>query len=215
MFTGIVEATGKIARADRQSDAVTLVIATDLDPGEVGASLAIDGTCLTVTAKTAGAVTAVVGPETLAKTTLGGLRAGDEVNLERPMRLGDRLGGHLVLGHVDATGTIQSKTPVGPAVEIWIAAPPEILRYVIIKGSIAVDGISLTVNRATETAFEVTIIPHTREATTLDRKAVGARVNLEADLIGKYVERLFEARAAGFPPSGLTLEKLKEYGFAD
>jgi riboflavin synthase len=215
MFTGIVEATGKIARADHQAESVTLVIATDLDPGDIGASLAIDGTCLTVTAKTKGAVTAVVGPETLAKTTLGALRVGDEVNLERPMRLGDRLGGHLVLGHVDATGAIQSKTPVGPAVEIWIATPPEILRYVIIKGSITVDGISLTVNRATETAFEVTIIPHTREATTLDRKAVGARVNLEADLIGKYVERLFEARAAGFPPSGLTLEKLKEYGFAD
>jgi riboflavin synthase len=215
MFTGIVEATGKIARADRQADAVTLVIATDLDPGEIGASLAIDGTCLTVTAKTAGAVTAVVGPETLARTTLGGLRTGDEVNLERPMRLGDRLGGHLVLGHVDATGTIQSKTPVGPAVEIWIATPPEILRYVIIKGSIAVDGISLTVNRATETAFEVTIIPHTREATTLDRKAVGSRVNLEADLIGKYVERLFEARAAGFPAGGLTLHTLKENGFVD
>ena len=215
MFTGIVEATGKIARADRGGEAVTLVIATDLDPGEIGASLAIDGTCLTVTAKSQGAVTAVVGPETLAKTTLGALRMGDEVNLERPMRLGDRLGGHLVLGHVDATGTIQSKTPAGPAVEIWIAAPPEIQRYIIIKGSIAVDGISLTVNRATETAFEVTIIPHTREATTLDRKAVGAKVNLEADLIGKYVERLFEARAAGFPPGGLTLEKLKEYGFAD
>jgi len=215
MFTGIVEATGKIARADRQSEAVTLVIATDLDPGDIGASLAIDGTCLTVTAKTAGAVTAVVGPETLAKTTLGALRVGNEVNLERPMRLGDRLGGHLVLAHVDATGAIQSKTPAGSAVEIWIAAPPEIMRYIIIKGSIAVDGISLTVNRATETAFEVTIIPHTRDATTLDRKAVGAQVNLEADLIGKYVERLFEARAAGFPPSGLTLEKLKEYGFAD
>jgi riboflavin synthase len=215
MFTGIVEATGKIARADRQSEAVTLVIATDLDPGEIGASLAIDGTCLTVTAKTKGAVTAVIGPETLAKTTLGALRAGDEVNLERPMRLGDRLGGHLVLGHVDATGAIQSRTPAGTAVEIWVAAPPEIMRYIIIKGSIAVDGISLTVNRATETAFEVTIIPHTREATTLDRKTVGAKVNLEADLIGKYVERLFEARAAGFPSGGLTLEKLKEYGFAD
>jgi riboflavin synthase len=217
MFTGIVEATGKIARADRAADggAVTLVIATALDPGELGASLAIDGTCLTVTAKTNGALTLVVGPETLAKTTLGSLRAGDEVNLERPMRLSDRLGGHLVLGHVDATGTIERKTPLPPAVELWIAAPPEIMRYIIVKGSIAVDGISLTVNRATETAFCVTLIPHTLAATTLDRKPAGARVNLEADLIGKYVERLFEARAAGFPPGGLSLDKLKEHGFAD
>src|SRR5215470_11711113 len=164
MFTGIVEATGKIARADRQGDAVTLVIATNLDPGEIGASLAIDGTCLTVTAKTKGAVTAVVGPETLAKTTLGALRPGDEVNLERPLRLGDRLGGHLVLGHVDGIGTIERRGALGDAVEVWLVAPPEVMRYVILKGSVAVDGISLTINEATETAFQVTLIPHTRQA---------------------------------------------------
>src|SRR5262249_22066254 len=147
-----------------------------------------------------------------AKTTLGALQVGDFVNLERPLRLSDRLGGHLVSGHVDATGIIERKRELGPAVEIEIQAPPDVLRYVVPKGSITVDGISLTVNRVSETWFAVALIPHTREATTLDGKPVGNRVNLEADLIGKYVERLLAGRMGGMPSVGLTLDFLKEHG---
>src|SRR5687768_17377445 len=145
MFTGIVEAVARVERAKNEGDSVTLTVRTALDPGELGSSLAFDGTCLTVTEKGDGLLTAVIGPETLRRTTLGGLAEGDEVNLERPLRVGDRLGGHLVQGHVDGVGTIERKTAIGPALEIWIATPPELLRYVIIKGSITVDGISLTV----------------------------------------------------------------------
>jgi riboflavin synthase len=216
MFTGLVEAKGRVERTLPQGEAVVVWLATALDPGAIGASLAIDGTCLTVTEKTGGLLSLVVGPETLRRTTLGALHAGDEVNLERPLALGDRLGGHLVQGHVDAVGQVERRADIGPALQLWIAASPEIMRYVVIKGSIAVDGISLTINQATETAFEVTLIPHTRESTTLGGKPVGARVNLEVDLIGKYVERLIAPRAAGLPAQGaLTLEKLKEHGFAD
>ncbi|HJZ83592.1 MAG TPA: riboflavin synthase [Polyangia bacterium] len=216
MFTGLVEAKGRVERATPGGDEVTLELATDLDPGPVGSSLAIDGTCLTVVKKADGRVAAVVGPETLRKTTLGALKVGDEVNLERPLKMGDRLGGHLLLGHVDGVGVIERRAEIGPAAQIWITAPPEVMRYVILKGSVAVDGISLTINQATETAFEVTLVPHTRQATTLDRKPPGARVNLEADVIGKYVERLLAARAAGLPGGGgVTLALLKEHGFAD
>ena len=218
MFTGLIEGTGRVERAVPGPDQVALELSTDLDPGPLGASLAIDGTCLTVVEKAAGRLSAVVGPETLRRTTLGALRPGDEVNLERPLRMGDRLGGHLVLGHVDAIGSIERRREIGDAAEVWIVAPPEVMRYVIAKGSVAVDGISLTINEATETSFQVTLIPHTRQATTLDRKAPGARVNLEADVLGKYVERLLDARLAGMPrgaAGGLTLDFLRENGFAD
>jgi riboflavin synthase len=214
MFTGLVETTGRVDAVDPQGDAMTLTVHTTLDPGPIGASLAVDGVCLTVTGAAAGVVRAVVGPETLARTTLGLLQPGAVVNLERPLRLGDRLGGHMVSGHVDAVGKIARKAEIGPAVQIWIQAPSEVLRYVVVKGSIAVDGISLTVNQVAADAFEVTLIPHTRTTTTLDGKPVGAAVNLESDIIGKYVERLLGPRAGG-PASGITLDRLKECGFAD
>jgi riboflavin synthase len=216
MFTGLVEATGTVERVAPAGESIGLFLRTDLDPGPLGASLAVDGTCHTITEKASGLLATVMGPETLARTTLGDLTAGMEVNLERPLRLGDRLGGHLVLGHVDATGTIDRREEVGTALRLFLLAPPEVMRYVIVKGSIAVDGISLTVNQATETQLEVTLVPHTRTATTLDRKRVGARVNLEADVLGKYVERLVQARAAGIAQGGgLTLDLLREHGFAD
>src|SRR5438094_3676616 len=128
MFTGLVEAVARVERAVPGADKreVALQLATDLDPGPVGASLAIDGTCLPIVDKSPGQLAAVVGPETLARTTLGGLKAGDHVNLERPLRLGDRLGGHLVLGHVDGVGTIEQRSEVGPAAQIWIAAPVDV-----------------------------------------------------------------------------------------
>jgi riboflavin synthase len=217
MFTGLVEARARVERIGQvASNAHQLELVTPLDPGPIGASLAVDGVCLTITEIQPGRLAMVIGPETLARTTLGALRAGDEVNLERPLRLGDRLGGHLVTGHVDATGAIARRRELGEASEIWIAAPPEVMRYVIVKGSIAIDGISLTVNRATETELEVTLIPHTQKETTLDRKPAGARVNLEADLLGKYVERLLAARTAGLAaPAEITRELLERHGFAE
>jgi riboflavin synthase len=161
-------------------------------------------------------MTAEVGPETLERTTLGELAAGREVNLERPVRVGDRLGGHLVAGHVDAVGQIEKIAPRGEAIDVTVSTPPALLRYIVEKGSIAIDGISLTVNRVDQRGFDVSIIPHTQvatqTATTLTKKGVGARVNLEVDLIGKYVEKL----VAGYAPTGgVTLEKLKEHGFVD
>jgi riboflavin synthase len=153
----------------------------------------------------------VAAAETLGRTTLGALAAGDDVNLERPLRIGDRLGGHMVAGHVDAVGTVASRQARGEAVDLTIAAPPEVLRYVVEKGSIAIDGISLTVNAVDERGFTVSLIPHTQSVTTLARKPIGAGVNLEVDLIGKYVEKLVEPHRGR---SGITLEKLRENGFA-
>ena len=210
MFTGIVEEIGRVLALVPGAAQSEVRLATALDPGPLGSSLAVDGVCLTVTARAGGEVTATVGPETLARTTLGALRSGDRVNLERPLRLTDRLGGHLVAGHVDAVGTIARRHSSGAALVIDVAAPPEVLRYVVLKGSVAVDGISLTVNEVGPQGFGVTLIPHTLGATTLPDKRDGARVNLEADLIGKYVEKLLGPRGER---EGLTLEFLARHGF--
>ncbi|HEY2744738.1 MAG TPA: riboflavin synthase [Polyangia bacterium] len=196
MFTGIVEDVGKIRALEAlpSEQALRLTVSASLldDEQPLGASLAVDGVCLTVTAWRRGEVEAVVGPETVARTTLGKLGAGASVNLERPLRLGDRLGGHMVAGHVDAVGHIVQVAPRAEAVDVTVRAPGELLRYVIEKGSIAVDGISLTVNGVDAESFTVSLIPHTQSATTLAQKGAGAPVNLEVDLIGKYVEKLVE-----------------------
>jgi riboflavin synthase len=215
MFTGLVEDVGRVERIDvlPSRKGLRLAIAAHLLDEElpVGASLATDGVCLTVTAWKRGAVGCEVGPETIERTTLGELRVGAAVNLERPLKLGDRLGGHLVAGHVDGTGRVADVRPRGEAVDFTIGAAPELLRYVVEKGSIAVDGISLTVNRVDAAGFSVSIIPHTQLATTLGQKSPGARVNLEVDLIGKYVEKL----VGPWRGPGLTIEKLKEHGHVD
>jgi riboflavin synthase len=194
MFTGIVEDVGQIAELVPlpSEQALRLTVAARLLDEEqpLGASLAVDGVCLTVTAWRKGEIDAEVGPETIARTTLGKLGQGASVNLERPLRLGDRLGGHMVAGHVDAVGQIAQVAPRAEAVDVRVRAPAELLRYVIEKGSIAVDGISLTVNAVDAETFTVSLIPHTQAATTLARKGPGAAVNLEVDLIGKYVEKL-------------------------
>jgi len=194
MFTGIVEDVGQIVQLVPlpSEQALRLTVRARLLDEEqpLGASLAVDGVCLTVTAWRRGEVDAIVGPETIARSTVGLLGEGARVNLERPLRLGDRLGGHMVAGHVDAVGRIAAVAPRAEAVDVTVEAPADLLRYVIAKGSIAVDGISLTVNAVDERSFTVSLIPHTQTATTLARKGPGGAVNLEVDLVGKYVEKL-------------------------
>jgi riboflavin synthase len=193
MFTGIVEELGRIAAVTPNDGGARFEIEarTVLDDAELGASIALNGCCLTVTAFDGHSWSADAVIETLARTNLGDLAAGDQVNLERPVRLADRLGGHLVQGHVDATGTVRARDPQPDgSTLVTIEAPPEVMRYVVHKGSITVDGVSLTVARRHDDAFAVALIPHTLAVTTLGTRPVGSRVNLEADLIAKYVEAL-------------------------
>jgi riboflavin synthase len=194
MFTGIVEEVGQITRVEPlpsdRSRRLTVRAALLAAEQPLGASLAVDGVCLTVTAWRAGEVELVAAPETLERTTLGALDAGARVNLERPLRVGDRLGGHMVAGHVDGVGLIGIIEQRAEAIDVRIEAPAALLRYVIEKGSVAIDGISLTVNVVDDKGFAVSLIPHTQTATTLAAKGQGATVNLEVDLIGKYVEKL-------------------------
>lgn len=196
MFTGLVEDIGIVVKADRQGDerdALVLVIrpaAIKVAELAIGESVCHDGACLTVTGKSADTYTVLAGAETLGRTTLADARIGSELNLERALRVGDRLGGHMVAGHVDGTGVVAARRDEGANLVTTIAAAPALLRYVVEKGSIAVDGISLTVNRVDREGFDVAIIPHTAEHTTFGEKHAGARVNLEVDLIGKYVEKL-------------------------
>jgi riboflavin synthase len=216
MFTGIVEDVGHVIAVDSlpSGRGRRLHLGAPLleEAQFLGASLAVDGVCLTVVEWNPGRAGVEVGPETLERTTLGALVAGMRVNLERPMRLGDRLGGHLVSGHVDGVGRIGRRRPRAEALDLTVLAASLLLRYVVEKGSITVDGISLTVNHVDELGFGVSLIPHTQGATTLGRKLEGEAVNLEVDLIGKYVEKLL----GGHPPrAALDLQKLKEHGFVN
>jgi riboflavin synthase len=202
MFTGIVEELGSVRSVTANEGGARFVFESEivLDDVELGASIAVNGCCLTVTAhdETTWSADAVI--ETLARTNLGDLAAGDGVNLERPVRLADRLGGHMVQGHVDATGTVRSREPQPDGSElITIDAPDDVLRYVVHKGSITVDGVSLTVARRDDDGFAVALIPHTLAVTTLGARAPGDRVNLEADLIAKYIERLMLSREEATP----------------
>jgi riboflavin synthase len=205
MFTGLIEDVGTVVRADRRSDALVLAIRpTALPVREVslGDSVCHDGVCLTVTEVGTGGYTVLVGAETLRRTTLGEVRVGSELNLERALRASDRMGGHVVTGHVDGTGEVVARVDGGANVVYTIRAAPELLRYVVEKGSIAVDGISLTVNRVDPPGgdgFDVAIIPHTAQQTTLAAKQPGRRVNLEVDIVAKYVERLVGTYRGGAP----------------
>ena len=217
MFTGLVEDLGAVVRADRRSDALVLTIrpaTIDVSTLALGESIAHDGVCLTVTdlaGGRGGTYGVLAGAETLARTTLGGVRVGSKLHLERALALGERLGGHMVAGHVDGTGEVIARRDLGANLVLTIAAPAALLRYVVVKGSIAVDGVSLTVNRVDDAGFDIALIPHTVTATHLGERRPGGRVNLEVDLIGKYVERLLGPRTA--VPAGLTLATLKENGF--
>ena len=188
MFTGIVEELGSVI--SRQGQKLRLRATTVLEDAEQGDSIAVNGCCLTVVDQGEGWWEADVTDESYARTNLGDLVPGDPVNLERPVRLQDRLGGHLVQGHVDAVGTI-----VEPVPDLRVSMPGELARYVVEKGSITVDGVSLTVVEAVADGFTVAVIPHTAEVTTLGRKGPGDRVNLEVDVMAKYVERLLKGYA--------------------
>jgi len=195
MFTGIVEEVGHVRTITPNEGGVRIELEAALvvEDATIGASIAVNGCCLTVVELTENGFAADAVVETLARTNLGALTPGDPVNLERPMRLADRLGGHLVQGHVDATGTVTSRTPQPDGSErVRFDAPPEVMRYVVHKGSVTVDGVSLTVAEVHDDGFTIAVIPHTLTVTTLgphDRPP-GAPVNLEVDLIAKYVERL-------------------------
>jgi len=198
MFTGIVEELGTV-RAVRAVEALSprggarleLAATSVLDDAKIGSSIAVNGCCLTVVALGEGSFAADAVTETLARTTLGALGVGDRVNLERPVRLADRLGGHVVQGHVDGVGSVRERRPQPDgSVEVEIAAEPGVLRYVVHKGSITVDGVSLTVAALDPDSFTVAVIPHTLSVTTLGIREVGQPVNLEVDVLAKYVERL-------------------------
>ena len=194
MFTGIVAELGEVAGIERRGDAAQLTIRGSTEGVSPGESIAVNGVCLTVTGLLDGTFTADVMGETLDRSALGTLTAGAPVNLERSIRLADRLGGHLMQGHVDATGTIISRSPAEHWDQVRISLPASISRYVVHKGSIAVDGISLTVSAVgppgDDTWFEVSLIPETLKRTTMGARQPGETVNLEVDVIGKYVERL-------------------------
>lgn len=194
MFTGLIEEVGTIARIERGADRARLRVECRaiMEGTRPGDSIAVDGCCLTAETVEAAAFTAYASPETMRRTSLGDRREGDPVNLERAMALGQRLGGHLVSGHVDATGTFADAREQSDAWELRFAAPPEIIRLCVAKGSIAIDGISLTVAEVAADSFTVWIIPETWRRTTLSRRRPGDRVNLESDLIGKYVFRFLE-----------------------
>ncbi|MEO5656686.1 MAG: riboflavin synthase [Nitrospiria bacterium] len=212
MFTGLVEELGVVQALDRglQSATLTILARRVIDGMQIGESITVNGVCLTVVRPVENGFVVDVSPETLRVTTLGALAAGDGVNLERAMRLGDRLGGHLVSGHVEAVGRVVGRTPEGNAVVLTIEGPREVLRYCVGKGSVTVDGVSLTINALTDKTFSVAIIPHTAQVTTLGLKAPGAMVNLEPDLIGKFVERLMSDPDR--PPEKVDAEFLRKRG---
>jgi riboflavin synthase len=195
MFTGLVEEMGRVVQVVPGEQSATLTVSAPMvhQGVKLGDSIAINGCCLTVVAYEEDRLTFDAVPETLRRTNLGGLCPGEEVNLERPLAVGARLGGHFVQGHIDGVGTVLAVTPEDNAVVMEIGVPEPLRRYLVEKGSVAVDGVSLTVAQVYPASFTVWTIPHTRAVTTLGRRAVGDPVNIECDLLGKYVERLLQA----------------------
>ena len=201
MFTGLVETVGVVAGAQRVRGGMRIEIyAPDFGRDmAIGDSVAVDGVCLTIVGFLRGAFTADVSEETLAKSTLGTVRAGSRVNLERALRLSDRLGGHLVSGHVDGVGTLIQRHPAGNSTIYQFRVPSELVRYLAPKASIALDGISLTVAQAKDDSVAVAVIPHTEASTTLGEKTIGSGVNVEIDMLARYVERFVAPHAQGSP----------------
>jgi riboflavin synthase len=212
MFTGIIEELGSVKDLRREAAGARLAISASvvLEGTAIGDSICVNGVCLTVVALGKTEFSADVANETLKVTNLGDLKVGQKVNLERALRLSAKIGGHLVTGHVDATGRVREKRQEGNSWRMFFDAPANVLRYVIKKGSIAIDGISLTVADLDSSGFSIAMIPHTAKMTTLGFKSPGESVNLETDVIGKYVEKLLSGRME----EGVNLELLKKSGFA-
>lgn len=215
MFTGLVEEIGVVESIKKSSVSATIIIRAKkvLEDIKLGDSIATNGVCLTVKSFASRSFEVDVMAETMRRSNLADLSAGSKVNLERALRLGDRLGGHIVSGHIDGTGTVKDFKREDNAVWVSIAAPPDILKYVIGKGSIAIDGISLTVAYLDDKSFKVSIIPHTGDETTLLDKNIGDVVNLEVDMIGKYVERLLSFKDEKSSPSNIDMNFLSKHGF--
>ena len=213
MFTGLIEDCGTLKRVERTSNSAVVTLGTLLPTESLakGDSVAVNGVCLTVVATGADTFSADVSPETFSCTTLESMQLGSRVNLERALRVGDRLGGHIVNGHVDSVGTIKQIVPTQNAVVIDIEVPAETSRYLVEKGSVAVDGISLTINAVYDNSFQISVIPYTLSVTTLKVLRPGSKVNIEADIIGKYVERLMSTQPE--KQSTLTSELLAKHGF--
>lgn len=219
MFTGLVEEVGTVESVKKGPKSATITIKAEkiLEDTKLGDSIATNGVCLTVTSFTSGGFGVDVMAETMRRSNLNNLSPGNKVNLERALRLGDRLGGHIVSGHIDGVGTIKDFQQEDNAIWVSITASPSILKYIINKGSIAVDGISLTVAYLDDECFKVSIIPHTGDETTLLEKSIGDKVNLEVDMIGKYVERLLflkdDNKESNVSESDIDIEFLSKHGF--
>ena len=217
MFTGIIEEIGviKSIRSGARSAILEIGALKVLSATQIGDSISVNGVCLTVTTMGAASFTADTMPETLKRSNLGELRSGSPVNLERALRLGDRFGGHIVSGHIDGTGSIVNIKEDENAIWISIAADSSLLRYVIDKGSIAIDGVSLTVVRVEENQFNVSVIPHTRKETILFDKTLGSKVNLECDVVAKYIERfsVFGKQELNEAKKDISMDFLKENGY--
>lgn len=219
MFTGLIEATGTLLRLERRGPDAQMVIQPKraMERLQLGESIAVDGACLTVVSFHESVFTVDVSAETLHRTTLGRKASGGQLNLERALRMGDRLGGHLVSGHVDGIGILKERTVEGRSWRLSFQVPRELTRYIIEKGSIAVNGISLTVNGCGDTHFHVNIVPHTAKETTIPQLRIGEEVNIETDLIGKYVEKMVAPRAglgsSGSERASVDTDFLKEHGF--
>jgi len=209
VFAGIVEEMGaaKLLEKTLVGTRLTILARTVMDDLPIGGSISVNGICLTVVKRDDKEFTVDVSPETMGVTNLGTLSAGSPVNLERAMKLNERIGGHLVAGHVDGVGTVRNRKQDSNTIVLTVEAPPDVLRYCIPKGSITVDGASLTVNEVTDRSFSVAIIPHTATITTLGLKQQGDTVNLESDLIGKYVERLLQERGQLPPKSEIVIDR--------
>ncbi len=215
MFTGLIEAVGTVRSFRQQGGSAQLQIDSSLvnDDLQLGESIAVNGACLTVIQWDQNSFTVDVSPETLSCTTLGEMRIGQGVNLERALRLSDRLGGHLVSGHIDCIAMVNRRYRDQNAIRFEFSVPSDVTRYIVEKGSIAVDGISLTVNKAEGDMFTVAVIPHSLEKTTLIHCQEGAKVNIETDLIGRYVERLLEVKKETAAGGGVSLDFLAKNGF--